>query len=86
MISILQWIGAAIAMILLFPFIMVFVFVVQPICDLIKYQGAPQGCCRTGCSRCPWGNPKLKRYRKDHYGAIYDRPKVSRDQYNEGTK
>jgi hypothetical protein len=38
------------------------------IVQLIQFWTAPKGCCRAGCNRCPWGDLKYWRHRKDYRG------------------
>jgi hypothetical protein len=80
MISILKWIGVIIVCFLLLPFVLIWLYVLQPILDLVKYRNAPPGCCKTGCHLCPWGNFRFRKFRKDHLNDSDDRPMVTRSQ------
>jgi hypothetical protein len=49
----------ALSIILLSPVIAVY-FLIRK----LKYMGKPPECCTSGCSTCPWGDLKYRKYRK----------------------
>jgi hypothetical protein len=55
---------------LVIPGFVLFVILLSPVIgtyfiyEKIKYRTKPPECCASGCSTCPWGDSKYKKYRE----------------------